>query len=119
MQSCLIPVFDDASVAVATSHGQAPRGIFEAATSHRKIVMVDDEELNILVVAEYLKSAGYHEVAHTTDPFRAIGLIAKERPDLVLLDIHMPQLDPGAAANSFRRLDAACAGRDPDQRKQR
>jgi putative two-component system response regulator len=106
MQSCLIPIFDDTSTAVATAHGQAPRGILDAATSQRRIVIVDDEELNILVVGEYLKSAGYHELAHTTDPFRAIGLIAKERPDLVLLDIHMPQLNGIQVLRQIRAEDS-------------
>ena len=58
-----------------------------------KIMMVDDEELNILVVAEYLKSDGYRDLISTDNPLRALSLMARERPDAVLLDFHMPHLD--------------------------
>ena len=57
-----------------------------------KIMMVDDEKLNILVVAEYLKAEGYRELVYTNDPSQALSLAARERPDVILLDIHMPQL---------------------------
>jgi putative two-component system response regulator len=54
--------------------------------------MVDDEELNIRVVAEYLKSDGHRDLVYTTDPVQAIALIIKEQPDAVLLDIRMPEM---------------------------
>jgi DNA-binding response OmpR family regulator len=57
-----------------------------------KILMVDDEKLNILVVAEYLKSDGYRDLVYTVDPSQALSLAGRERPDAILLDIHMPQL---------------------------
>jgi putative two-component system response regulator len=57
-----------------------------------KIMMVDDEKLNILVVAEYLKSAGYRDLVHTNDPSQALSLAGRERPDVILLDLHMPGL---------------------------
>jgi putative two-component system response regulator len=44
------------------------------------------------MVGAYLTTAGFEELLHTTDPVRAIGMISKERPDLVLLDIHMPKM---------------------------
>jgi putative two-component system response regulator len=45
------------------------------------------------MVGAYLTTAGFEELMHTTDPVQAIGLICKERPDLVLLDIHMPKMN--------------------------
>ncbi len=58
-----------------------------------KIMMVDDEKLNILVVAEYLKSDGYRDLVFTSDPSQVLSLAERERPDAILLDIHMPRLD--------------------------
>jgi len=62
------------------------------APSRRKIMMVDDEKLNIYVVAEHLKSAGYHNFVYTDDPLEALRAAKRDRPDVLLLDIHMPQL---------------------------
>lgn len=59
---------------------------------NQKILIVDDEELNIQVVAAHLESAGYRDVSHTTDPVRVINLARTVCPDLVLLDVHMPQM---------------------------
>jgi putative two-component system response regulator len=57
-----------------------------------KIMMVDDEKLNILVVAEYLKADGYRDFVYTDQPFQAMALAGSEIPDAILLDIHMPHL---------------------------
>ena len=58
-----------------------------------KVMLVDDEKLCIQVVAEYLKSDGYRKFVHTADSVAALSLIRQERPDVVLLDIQMPQVN--------------------------
>jgi putative two-component system response regulator len=60
--------------------------------SNPKIVIVDDQPINIAVVRKYLKIAGYTRFATTTDSRQATSLIAQEWPDVVLLDIMMPYL---------------------------
>ena len=55
-----------------------------------RILIVDDEELNIRVARKYLRSWGFNHVVTSTDPEEVIGLIGQERPDLVLLDVMMP-----------------------------
>jgi putative two-component system response regulator len=62
-------------------------------SSQIKVMMIDDETLNIFVVAEYLKSAGYRQLIHTEDPKQALALALRTRPNLILLDIHMPGLN--------------------------
>lgn len=57
-----------------------------------KIMMVDDEPLNIRVARKYLEKAGYLNFFETSDSQVALSLIAKERPALVLLDIMMPHI---------------------------
>lgn len=57
-----------------------------------KILIVDDEE-DILDLLEYnLEKEGY-EVIRAMDGKEAITLAQKEKPQLILLDIMMPQLD--------------------------
>ena len=58
-----------------------------------KILVIDDEIDNLLVLSEYLREAGYHNVTTVSDPFKAWALFKKEVFDLVLLDIMMPKQD--------------------------
>lgn len=57
------------------------------------ILAVDDEESNLLLVRQILERDGYVNVATTTEPSRVPEAFAKCRPRLVLLDLHMPQID--------------------------
>ncbi len=64
-----------------------------AAPKTAKIMIVDDEPINIKVVRRYLKLAGYENFVTTTDPTTAYALVTKENPDIVLLDVMMPEVD--------------------------
>jgi putative two-component system response regulator len=63
-----------------------------ALPTQPKIMMVDDEKLNIYVVAEHLKTDGYRDLIYTDEPLQALSLAHRERPDAILLDIHMPRV---------------------------
>lgn len=60
--------------------------------SDAKIVVVDDEPVNIKVVSRLLKIEGYVQFVTTTDAREALPLIFAESPDLVLLDLMMPHV---------------------------
>src|SRR5262245_49606779 len=55
-----------------------------------KILIVDDEPINIKVTQKYLRDGGYHQFLSTNDARQVLPLIHRERPDLVLLDTMMP-----------------------------
>ena len=58
-----------------------------------KILIVDDVPLNIQLLTQILKGAGYTQVISTLSP-RDVGVIHKKTPqDLILLDIEMPDID--------------------------
>lgn len=57
------------------------------------IMMVDDEPLTMEIVQAYLKDAGYRRFITTTESVRAMDIIAKECPDILLLDLMMPDVD--------------------------
>lgn len=58
-----------------------------------RILVVDDEASNVLLLQRILERAGYASLKTTTDPRHVIPLFAEFQPDLVLLDLMMPHLD--------------------------
>ncbi len=57
-----------------------------------RILIVDDEIANVRVLKRYLNGGGYSDIYTTTDSATAIQLIEREKPDLLLLDIMMPEV---------------------------
>ena len=58
-----------------------------------KILIVDDQEPNILLLEAVLTEYGYSNLTSTTDSRQALSLFLEQQPDLVLLDLQMPNLD--------------------------
>ena len=57
-----------------------------------KIMIVDDEPINLKVAKKYLMLEGYQNFVTTTDSSSAVDLVGRENPDLLLLDIMMPHV---------------------------
>jgi len=58
-----------------------------------RILIVDDEQGNVDILRRILTRAGFCRVESTTDSREAAGLYVQHRPDLILLDLHMPHVD--------------------------
>ncbi|GMR04578.1 MAG: response regulator [Thermodesulfobacteriota bacterium] len=58
----------------------------------QKVLLVEDNYMNTVLVREILEMNGYEMVEAGTGA-EAIRLIATEKPDLVLMDIHLPGMD--------------------------
>ena len=56
-------------------------------------MIIDDEPGNVDLLRRVLERAGFHKVDSTNDPREAVNLYVETRPDLILLDLHMPHLD--------------------------
>lgn len=67
--------------------------ISEAAFRHARILVIDDEENNVEILCRILEREGFDRIESTTDPREAVTLYVQHRPDLILLDLHMPHLD--------------------------
>jgi putative two-component system response regulator len=58
-----------------------------------RILIVDDERVNVTLLERILERDGYRNVRSLTDPSLALAAYDQFEPDLILLDLHMPKLD--------------------------
>lgn len=70
------------------------------ADANPSILVVDDEQSQIDLIGDALKSAGYM-VASAVDGFKAIAACKVRMPDLILLDLQMPLM---SGLDVFKRL---------------
>ena len=65
----------------------------------KKVLVADDDRDIVLALRIRLEAAGY-EIVTAMDGREAVEMIRQEKPDLVILDINMPE------GNAFAVLDA-------------
>jgi putative two-component system response regulator len=65
----------------------------EAVIRTAKVMIVDDESINIKVVRQFLRLAGYRNFISVTHSNEVQSLLAEQQPDVILLDVVMPNLD--------------------------
>jgi PAS domain S-box-containing protein len=58
-----------------------------------RILIVDDQQANIILLEQLLGEAGYTAVSSTTNPQEVCALHRKNDYDLILLDLQMPVMD--------------------------
>jgi CheY-like chemotaxis protein len=67
-----------------------------------RILIVDDTPANIQALAVTLKEKGY-QISVATNGRQALEVVGRVRPDLILLDVMMPEMD---GPTTFRNLQA-------------
>ncbi len=58
-----------------------------------RIMVVDDDPQNLRYLTRILADAGYGALRVTSEPRQVLAIFAEFRPDLILLDLHMPEMD--------------------------
>ena len=72
------------------------QGLFDFDQSlfaEARVLVVDDVEANVVLLQRILESVGIHNVMGLTDPRDALDRCRSFRPDLVLVDLHMPTIN--------------------------
>ena len=70
-----------------------------------KILIVDDLPANVLLLERMLGGAGYESVTSTLDPRAVCELHAKNRYDLIVLDLQMPGMDGFEVMEGLKRIE--------------
>lgn len=65
--------------------------MLDARIQGARVLIVDDEPHDVSTLKETLNSAGFTQIISTSDSSKALRLYQEYRPDIVLLDLHMPQ----------------------------
>lgn len=64
------------------------------------VMVVDDSEIVLSVTRNVLEGAGFRVITHSR-PSGCVALILQEKPDLVLIDVNMPQIGGDTIAKLF------------------
>ena len=78
----------------------------ETEILNASILIVDDQAVNVDLLEQMLREAGYTRIASTRDPHEVCALHRKNRYDLILLDLQMPGMDGFQVIESLKTNDA-------------
>lgn len=70
-----------------------------------KVVVCDDEPLSRERLARIIKEGGHEVVAMAKTGYEAIDAVKEHTPDVLLLDVRMPELDGIRAANEIAKFE--------------
>ncbi len=72
---------------------------------HSKVLVVDDQEANVLLLERVLRGAGYVAVTSTRDPAEVCELHRTNGYDLILLDLEMPGMDGFEVMRALKEIE--------------
>jgi len=69
------------------------------------ILIVDDLEADVMLFEQILRRAGYNAITSTMNPYDVCALHLKNRYDLILLDLQMPNVNGFEIMQSLREIE--------------
>ena len=100
---------DPVEAIVEVADNETARAQFGDELRSTKVLYIEDNDANVRLVEAMLQMFGVREAFSATTGEQGVAIAARERPDVILLDLHLPDL-PGEQV--LRRLRATDAARD-------
>jgi two-component system chemotaxis response regulator CheY len=72
-----------------------------------KILIVDDAAFMRMMIKDILEKNGFEVVGEANNGIKAVELYKKEKPDIVTMDITMPDMDGIEAVKAIKAFDPA------------
>jgi CheY-like chemotaxis protein len=73
----------------------------------KKVLVVDDNKSNLMLENDLLEVAGY-EVFQAENASDGIAIALKEKPDVIVMDVRLPDMRGSEAANILRQSLETC-----------
>ncbi len=70
----------------------------------KRILVVDNDPTSTRMVRLTLEKSGAFEILELNNPLKAVATAQQFRPDLLLLDVEMPEMDGGDVARRMRAV---------------
>ena len=71
----------------------------------KRVLVVDDAAFMRMMLSDHLTKAGFEVVGHAENGQVAVGKYKELKPDLVTMDITMPEMDGIQAVKEIRKMD--------------
>lgn len=71
----------------------------------KRVLIVDDAAFMRMMIKDILNKNGYEVVAEAENGRRAVELYREHKPDVVTMDITMPEMDGITAVKEIKKLD--------------
>lgn len=73
----------------------------------KRILIVDDAAFMRMMIREILSKNGYEVIGEAADGIQAVQKYKESKPDLVTMDITMPEMDGIQALREIRQFDSS------------
>ncbi|HEY6899866.1 MAG TPA: response regulator, partial [Puia sp.] len=82
------------------------RKTFEQFPKETQVLVVEDEPVNMMLISEVLKNMGV-QVLRASNGKEALSRLNDTSPDIIFMDINMPEMDGYTATRHIRQLSSA------------
>ncbi len=72
-----------------------------------KVLIVDDAAFMRMMIKDILEKNGFEVVGEASNGIKAVEMYKKEKPDVVTMDITMPDMDGIEAVKEIRQFDSS------------